>query len=166
MRNLIIAALATPFVLVTAASAQAETGLDLGFLEGEWTIHGADGEAVGSSDIVIQAPNAVLFEQRTVGDRPAQALWLVNSEDAGGWKQLFVGAAGLVREFLPQSPQGEWPLVASGDVTMRDGTQATFRLTMEQASDDESRRLLERSTDNGASWTTVLDYTYRRKAKH
>lgn len=153
-------------LLCVCGSAQAADGrTELDFLAGQWSIHDSKGEQVGHSRIVVQAPGAMLFEERKVGDGNAQPLWLENSESTQGWKQLFVGATGQIREFRQTSQPGAWPVVMGGDVVLRDGTPARFRLTLSRDSNDSSRRLLEMSRDSGANWQTVLDYRYTRIAQ-
>lgn len=144
------------------AVAPIATPVSLDFLAGQWSLHDASGAMVGSSTIVVQEPGAMLYERRTVGQTAAQPLWFENAERTGGWVQLFLNPAGRIREFSTLSEAGQWPLVLGGDVILRDGAQAQFRLTISRASDDESRRVLEMSRDSSQTWTTVLDYTYRR----
>lgn len=134
----------------------------LDFMVGEWTLHDASGAMIGHSTITGQEPGAILYERRAVGQTAAQPLWFENAERTGGWVQLFLNPSGQVREFATLSSAGEWPLVLGGDVTLRDGARAKFRLTVSRASNDEMRRLLEMSRDGGQSWASVLDYTYRR----
>lgn len=162
MANLLLRAFLLVALAGPAVGARADNAVDLGFLEGAWSLHSPDGKVVGTSVITAQWPGAVLFEQRSVGEDKPQPLWLVNME-ADGWRQLFVGVAGTVRQFKTTSPPGKWPLVLTSHVVLRDGTPAVFRLTLTRRSDNESRRLLERSLDDGATWTVVFDYTYRRK---
>ena len=154
------------FAAISLAAAQADPApqSQLDFLAGEWSIHDASGARVGRSHIVVQAPNAMLFEQRVVGDRAPQPLWFEHAEAGDRWSQLFVGALGLIRAFRAETPTGQWPIVMGADVTLRDGTPVRFRMTMSKASEDETRRLLEMSRDQGASWNTVFDYSYRRSA--
>ncbi|MGD9967471.1 MAG: hypothetical protein AB7Q23_10085 [Hyphomonadaceae bacterium] len=136
--------------------------VSLSFLAGDWVLHDASGVAVGVSHIEVSGSNAVLFEQRTIGTNPSQPLWLMNSERAGGWVQLFLNPSQQVREFTTQSDKGAWPLILGGEFELRNGTLARFRLTITQESEALSRRLLEMSRDGGATWAPVLDYTYRR----
>jgi hypothetical protein len=145
-----------------APAAQAQDGLQLDFLAGEWTLHDSGGTPVGRARITVQAPGAMIYEERTVGDQPMQPLWFENAERSGGWTQLFVGPRNQVREFTTLSEPGAWPLIFGGDVVRRDGTPARFRLTLTRQSDDESRRVLEISTDGGLSWQIVFDYRYVR----
>lgn len=141
---------------------QLASPVSLDFLAGDWTLHDPAGATVGHSSIEIQAASAMLFERRRISQAAEQPLWFENAERTEGWVQLFVNPAGQVREFSTQSPNGSWPLVLGGDVTLRDGATARFRLTIWRASDDESRRLLEVSRDGGGTWSAALDYTYRR----
>lgn len=149
-------------VWAAPAHAQQTAPQSLDFLAGNWTLHDASGAEIGRSRMEVQSPGAMLFEQRAVGEGAAQPIWFENSEKDSGWVQLFIGASGQVREFVTQSAPGAWPIVMGGDVTLRDGTPVKFRLTMARASDDETRRVLEMSRDQGATWTGVFDYTYRR----
>lgn len=153
-------ALQAPQAAQVVASVTAPVSLD--FLAGEWSLHDARGAMVGGSTIVIQESGAMLYERRTIGQTAAQPLWFENAERTGGWVQLFLNPTGQVREFSTLSEAGQWPLVLGGDVILRDGAQAKFRLTISRASDDESQRVLEMSRDAGRTWAVVLDYTYRR----
>lgn len=104
----------------------------------------------------------MIEERRVVGDYDPQLLWLARLEHQDGWTQLFLSPAGI-REFPRLSDKGQWPVVFGSGVTLANGTAALFRLTVDKQSDDEHHRLLEMSTNDGASWRTVLNYTYRRE---
>ena len=134
----------------------------LDFLAGDWIIQDADGEPIGTSRIVLQVPDTMLYEERVVDGKTPQPLWLENAERNNGWTQLFVGPAGQTREFPLRSEPGTWPIVMGADVVLRNGTPVTFRLTLSRQSDDESRRVLEMSADQGDTWKTILEYQYRR----
>lgn len=146
----------------TAPVEQPQDQLDLDFLVGSWEIEDANGQLIGTAEIVAQVPHTMLYEQRTIGDGPAQSLWLENAERNDGWTQLFVGPVGQTRQFVPWSLPGEWPLVLGADITLQDGTPVRFRMTLSHESNDASRRHLEISRDGGHSWETVFDYLYRR----
>jgi hypothetical protein len=162
MRGLVIALIAASGLWASAAVAADPVSLD--FLGGDWTLLDRSGKKAGTSHVEVQLPGAMIHERRTDagGELP---VWFFNSESDGGWVQLFPGPTGALREFAPQSKPGEWPLVLGSDVTLRDGRKAKFRLTMSHASDDESHRLLEMSTDAGKIWAPVFDYKYVRAAK-
>jgi hypothetical protein len=154
-----------PYCCAAGAFAQlAAPPPQLDFLAGSWALHDPSGTRVGSSRIVVQASNAMLFEERQVGNAAMQPLWFANVESSGRWTQYFVGALGLIRAFVAESGPGAWPIVMGADVTLRDGTPVRFRMTMSRASADETRRILEISRDGGAAWSTVFDYVYRREA--
>ena len=138
------------------------SAVDLGFLVGDWELFDAGGQRVGSSRVSVQAPGAMLFEERAVGDGAPQPLWFVNSERDGGWVQMFVGPKNQARVFTGPSPQS-WPLELGSDVTLVDGSAARFRLTMQRIGPEGSRRVLLMSRDKGASWKPIFDYEYRRK---
>ena len=146
-----------------AAPDAAASAIDLDILGGQWDLYDSSGKKVGASTITVQAPGAALFEQRTADGGEAQPLWFINSERDKGWIQLFLGPSNQARAFTLQSPANSWPLVLGSDVVLRDGTPARFRMTLTRASADLSRRKLEMSRDQGASWSTVFDYEYRRR---
>ena len=144
--------------------AHAGQAVSLDFLQGRWNILDASGNRLGTSEIAIQASEAMLFETRTITGRPPQPLWLANTESDGGWIQLFVAVNGRLREFRTRSPAGEWPLVLGAHVGTADGAEVDYRMTIAAPSRDRSHRLLEVSRDGGATWTDVLDYRYVRAA--
>lgn len=160
MRVQIIAA---AVALSSPAFAQDTPRAQLDALAGEWIVFDEAGRQVGHSQVVAQVPGTMLFEQRVIGDKPPQPLWFENAERNNGWTQLFVGPAGMTREFKPMSPPGQWPIVMGSDVVLQDGTPVKFRMTVSPISDDAFRRLLEISRDSGANWKSVFDYRYRRK---
>ncbi len=146
-----------------ALPALASDPVDLSFLAGDFAIHDPAGAEIGEAAAIEEAADAVIRETRKVGDGAPQILWFVNDEEKGGWRQLFVAATGRVRAFDPVSAAGEWPLVLGSETTLKDGTTARFRMTLSKTGDDRARRLLEMSKDDGATWTTVFDYDYRRR---
>ncbi|MBB3764741.1 hypothetical protein [Sphingomicrobium lutaoense] len=145
------------------SDAPAAEPADLSFLEGNWTIHSAGGDGLGHARIAIPLDGAMIEERRVIADRDPQLLWMARLEHQDGWTQLFLSPGGN-REFPRLSPQGQWPMVFGGDVTLANGNEARFRLTVDRKSDDEHHRLLEMSSDEGSSWRPVLDYHYRRAA--
>lgn len=148
-----------------AATAQTSAAADpvhnqLDVLLGDWSLTDASG-ATGRSRIVAEVPGAMLYELREIGPDGPLPLWFAFSERSHGWVQLFPGPAGI-REFALLSEPGRWPLVFGGDVTLRDGSPARFRLTMVQPDPDHGERRLEVSRDGGGSWQPVFVYHYRR----
>ena len=154
------------FVSVFPAGPLFAQNASLDFLVGDWQILDAAGRPAGASVITtLPAKGSMLSEVRTDLKGEETAMWWVNSEAAGNWKQLIVGANGLMRETLPVSKRGEWPLVLAGKYTNPDGAAASFRLSIFFVSTDESRRKLETSKDDGATWSVIFEQTYRRKPK-
>jgi hypothetical protein len=135
----------------------------LDFLAGDWEILDSAAQVTGSSAITVTSKGALLAEVRTNVKGEATAMWWVNSEAAGNWKQLIVGANGLMRETLPVSKRGEWPLVLVGKFVNPAGATASFRLSLFYVSADESKRKLETSKDDGATWSVIFEQTYRRR---
>lgn len=162
MKQVAVAAIFAGWSFAQAVSA-APRDAQLDFLAGEWEIRSASGAVIGSARIELEAPCAMLHEIRRVGDEPDQPLWFSKLERNGHWSQLFVGARGSLREFTARSAPGAWPMILGGDVILKDGSPARFRLTLWRLSDDRTRRLLERSLDGGKSWVRLFDYTYVRR---
>lgn len=148
-------------VVLAALHAAPACAQSMDEIAGSWAILDPAGARIGESTIVVQAPNAMIFEERRVGADPVQQLWFENSEAAGGWVQLFVSPRGI-RAFAPVSAPGEWPIVLGARVTLQSGAEADFRMTMSRESADRHRRLLEISTDGSLTWSTVFDFRYRR----
>jgi len=142
------------------ASASVDTGrpASLDFLKGAWQLFDATGQPVGTSCVWIE--NGFVSEVRRDrdGDLP---VWFYQSESNSGWTQLFPGPSGALREFLPLSKPGVWPMVLGNQFTLKDGRKADFRLTLKTLAGRNSRRTLEMSTDGKASWSTVFDFEYR-----
>ncbi|BDI60710.1 hypothetical protein MACH05_12700 [Qipengyuania nanhaisediminis] len=90
-------------------------------------------------------------------------MWLARLEHVEGWVQLFESPAGI-REFAQISPADEFPVVFGGDVILRSGDPARFRLIVTPVDSASHTRRLEMSRDGGANWSVILDYTYRRVA--
>lgn len=156
--------LAAAFASMSAA-AQTPVAADpvrrqLDVLVGDWTLTD-DAGATGHSQVVAEAPGAMLFERREIGQDGALPLWFAFSERSHGWVQLFPGPNGI-REFALLSEPGRWPLLFGGEVILQDGSAARFRLTMAQPDADHGERRLEISRDAGTSWQPVFTYSYRR----
>lgn len=147
--------------MLASAPAQAEDDLELDFLAGQYDVLDADGTVLGQASVHVRIPGAVIEEDRRIGERAPQLMWLARLEHADGWTQIFQSPAGM-REFPRLSPKGAWPIVFGGDVTLASGAPASFRLTISGSEPAKHRRLLEISRDGGESWATVFDYTYRR----
>jgi hypothetical protein len=148
----------SPSIATPAAPAVA-----LDTMAGHWTIFDTSGAAIGSSTITVQMPDAMILEERRIDKEDGQLLWFERSERSGGWVQLFLGPDGI-REFLPLSLPGAWPLVLGSHVRLGDGAEVDFRMTLTRSTADSSRRILEISRDGGTTWSRVFDYSYRRAA--
>jgi hypothetical protein len=138
---------------------------DLSHLAGSFEILDASGEHVGASTGEIVHPGAAIFESRRFDSRAnEQKLWFFNSEFQNGWKQLFVGRNGTVREFLTEEVLPDGGLILGGRFSTADGLSTRFRMLI-TAPDAEGghRRHLESTTDDGAGWSTVFDLMYRRQ---
>ena len=144
--------------LASSSGTALTQSVPLDFLAGKWALLNADGSDAGTS--CVRLDNGMISEVRrdNEGDVP---LWFFQSERNGGWTQLFPAPSGELREFTPQSKPGDWPLILGSKVTLKDGRRVTFRLTMKRLEERNSRRHLEMSADDGKTWNTVFDYTYR-----
>lgn len=111
-----------------------------------------------------QAGVAIAEDRRSVARADTQKLWFFYGDFGLGWKQLFVGRAGTVREFAQQKVLEDGGVELGARFDNGDGTFTLFRILVSGPDGSGGhRRHLESSRDEGKTWTTVFDYTYRRK---
>jgi len=135
----------------------------LDFWVGEWTVW-ADGEQVGVNRIDrILKGCAVTEHWRSAAGREGRSLFYV--DDGGAWKQVWVTErateTGGVKEktAVPGAPSGS--VRFRGRIETEAGSYLD-RTTLTPRDDGSVRQHIEVSTDDGATWRTTFDATYRR----
>lgn len=133
------------------------------FWIGEWEVTQPDGVVAGYNSIVsINEGRALLENWKSVsGEFAGKSL---NSYDAieKKWKQFWVDTSGLVLELSGGLVDGK--MVLTGTRTTRTGAVVQERITWTPNEDGSVRQLWEQSNDEGATWQTVFDGHYAKKA--
>ena len=132
---------------------------DFDFWLGEWAVHLRDTEElVGHSHIARGQLGHVLIENYTTANGKFSGMSL-NGYDhvAGQWHQCWMDMTGLVLDLYGNVVDGA--MVMSGVV--QPGKQE--RITWTPDPDGSVRQHWQQSTNDGVTWATVFDGTYRRQ---
>jgi hypothetical protein len=148
-------------LLLCSLRAIADDSLD--FLIGEWDIVNAAGKPTGTTKVEAALPGAALSEVRRGLDGKELKLWYFYSETDRAWKSLFAGPNGAMRELLTTEKMPDGSIRMLGRFPAAKGPAAQSRFTYYKLTDGSVRRHLETSADDGATWKTIVDATYRRK---
>jgi len=137
--------------------------LQFEFWVGQWDVKqtGAEsGASVGASKIESHADNCIILEN---WESPGFNGKSWNFYDLGThkWRQIWLDVTGRRAEF-----SGEYKDSAmrfEGEAITGKGIKVKSRMTFFNLGPDKVRQFAERSTDDGKTWTTSVDYTYFRK---
>ncbi|MEO8267163.1 MAG: hypothetical protein ABI706_16785 [Ilumatobacteraceae bacterium] len=135
-----------------------ERGFD--FWVGEWDVHRSDtDELVGRNSIIQLHGGRVLAESYTTssGGFSGSSLNGFDSE-RGRWHQCWMDSSGLVLDLYGGSVDGE--MVMSGE--SENGRSERISWTL--LADGSVRHHWQQSDDQGVTWLTVFDGTYRRRS--
>ncbi len=141
--------------------ATADDSLD--FLIGEWNIFNAAGKPSGTTKVEAALPGAALTEVRRGLDGKELKLWYFYSEPDKAWKSVFAGPNGAMRELLATEKMPDGSVRMLGRFPNATGPASQSRFTYYKQADGSVRRHLEISADDGATWKTIVDATYRKK---
>ncbi len=131
---------------------------DFDFWLGEWAVHLRDtGELIGHNVIERTQGGHVLAEHYTTVSQKFSGTSL-NGYDhvAGRWHQCWMDVTGLVLDLYGNLVDGA--MVMSGVVE----PGKLERITWTPDPDGSVRQHWQQSTDDGGTWATVFDGTYRR----
>ena len=148
--------------LGSGLSAASDQSLD--FIVGNFTVHDAAGKEVGVSTAQVAEAGAAIHERRKIGAGREQQLWFYCYTKDKTWRQFFLDRSGGINEFTAREKLPDGTLKLEGSFAPAEGPAVLFRMAITPLADHAHRRHLESSRDNGASWTTVFDYTYRPTA--
>lgn len=132
------------------------------FWVGEWNVY-QNGKKIAESSITPTQGNCgILEDYRPLNYAGGNSISYYDSAD-GSWKQNWV-ANGRVSHYVePENySEGEMQLIAKH--TDKEGRP--FQLRMIYYYDENAdtvRQVMDRSTDEGETWTTVFDGLYQRK---
>ena len=135
----------------------------LDFWVGEWDVYMGD-ELVGRNRIEkILSGCAVLEHWSGAGGGEGKSLFFVSGD--GTWKQVWVTGwatrPGGVKEKTLQATESTDEVRFQGRIFVPDGSSYLDRTTLTRLPSGDVRQVIETSTDDGHSWTTGFDATYR-----
>lgn len=133
------------------------------FWLGEWEVFSPDGKKQGENRIEPVAGGWGLLEDWTgAGGYTGKSLntWFPAKKR---WQQFWVGQGGALELAGGLNERGE--MVLTGRSAGADGKEILERITWTPNPDGTVRQHWQQSADGGATWTTVFDGRYRKKAK-
>lgn len=134
----------------------------LAFWVGVWEVQVPAGTPVATSRITSILSGCAIHEDFTQNDGAyaGQSLsaW---SAAARQWTQRYVDSKGEVQEWTGRAEGTSVQFLREGQGP--DGKPARFRMTYTPESPDRVRQLIERSADQGKTWTSEFDGVYVRQ---
>ena len=129
------------------------------FWIGEWEVRAADGTLLGHNSITSIHGGCALAERwRGASGGTGSSL---NAYDASAdrWRQMWIGSDGTLLELEGRlEPDG---IVLTGSTRRADGRAVLHRITWTPVAGRAVRQLWEVSLDEGRSWRSSFDGTYR-----
>ena len=167
---ILFAALAACFcVTVPRASAADEPGpcsadsatRQFDYWLGDWTISTNENPGTAASKVTLSLGNCVITENWRDGKGHSGENFFAYSFDDHSWRGMFVDNRGHSHVFVDGKVAGG---TAEFDGPSRgpNGEAVLNRIRVVRISPNEVKQTWEKSTDNGASWTTVFAGTYSR----
>lgn len=130
------------------------------FWIGRWDVTGPGGQNAGSSVVEpISAGCGLLESWTSAAGNTGKSLSTYNPH-LRRWQQYWVGGGGDVTEFR----ESEWRDGSLSFIARGRNPAERRRMTFTRLPEGRVRQHGERSTDEGGTWTTEYDLTYRRRA--
>jgi Protein of unknown function (DUF1579) len=144
----------------SACASDAHRALD--FWVGEWDVVTRDGKPSGASRVERILDGCVIMENWSTVGRPymGKSFNTYNPSDQT-WTQHWVDTTGA-SIVMTGAFEGK-NLVYRRDLVSKDGKAARARMTFFNLGADQVRQLVEQSSDEGQTWSTQIDLTYKRK---
>lgn len=135
---------------------------ELDFWVGEWNVLDPAGRQMGTNRIEKQENGYVIFERWTSAAGGSGRSMSFYDPAAGKWRQVWVAGSGgsslMVGEFRDGAMHFE------GEPVARDGTKELSRMTLTPNADGTVRQYIDRSVDDGKTWSVYFDGKYVRTA--
>ena len=134
------------------------------FWVGEWEV-----TPTGKSNVVASSLIEKLYRGCAIREN-----WIPLKGTAGGslnnyfdgrWRQTWVDSANSRVDFVGGLIDGKMVLTGNWRGMLGPGKDAMIRMTYSRNADGSVRQHGEQSTDEGRTWSTNFDFTYRPKAK-
>lgn len=172
MRRSLITALAACALLQPAGAARAQQASApapcatvehraFDFWIGTWDVYNAAGVLAGRNVIRTVHGGCALAEEWSGASGVTGGSLNAWDAGAGVWRQSWVDSSGLVLE-LEGGLEGV-AMVMTGHVANGDGSRSLHRITWTPREAGTLRQHWEASADDGQTWSTLFDGTYRRR---
>jgi len=133
------------------------------FWVGQWNVYqtGTDYQ-VGKSKIENVSGGCLILENWMAVGNPdeGKSMNFVNPK-TGKWEQHYMGIAGVSQNYY-NGEYMEGAMRYQGDGVNKAGDKLLFHLTYFNESPNQVRQLLEQSVNDGKTWITLYDFTYKR----
>ncbi|MCA9244438.1 MAG: hypothetical protein KDA32_10815 [Phycisphaerales bacterium] len=133
------------------------------FWIGDWDVFNPQGVKVGTNQITAIEKGAIILEKWDNGrGGTGTSINFVDPED-GKWKQIWVDPSGAVVRYSGEFKDGAMRF--EGTSVTRSGVKEVTRATFTPLADGKVRQFIDRSQDDGKTWTVYFDGTYVPKAE-
>ena len=137
----------------------------LRFWLGHWEVLEA-GKPAGSNTITAVLGGCAIVENWTEPDGSEGKSWFFYEPVSARWKQVWITdqawQLGGTKEKTEIDPPSAGALRLQGLLVAPDGRRILDRTTLTQNADATVRQVIETSSDDGATWVSRWDATYRR----
>lgn len=159
----LLALLAHPAPAQTAPPCSLPEHRQFDFWIGDWEVYDSSGTRLGENLVTSELGGCALMEhwQASRGASRGNS-YNIYDRRTGRWHQTWVDNGGLLL-LLDGGLQGA-AMVLQGQIRDPTGAIVEQRISWSPAPDGVVRQHWEQSKDGGASWTTVFDGYYRRRA--
>ena len=132
------------------------------FWIGDWQLTGTNGgQPAGENLITRQDEGCVIHERYTTSYGYSGQSLNFYDPVVDKWRQVWVDTSGNVIDYVGDLVDGEMRM--EGTAHQRDGSTQLSRVTFTPNPDGTVRQFMERSTDDGETWTVAFDAVYSKK---
>jgi hypothetical protein len=136
----------------------------LDFWVGDWEVFVATGPKDGDNRIEKMLGGFALQENWSGVEGHAGKSWFYFYRPEKRWKQVWVTDTGGVKEKVQVADGPAGSVRFRGEIPLKDGGKLLDQTTLTPLPDGRVRQVIEQSRDQGATWQTVYDAYYARKA--
>jgi hypothetical protein len=136
---------------------------EFNFWVGEWDVKptsAGNGPSVGTSKIESLADNCIILENWESTGFSGKS-WNFYDLGTHKWRQIWLDVSGRKAEFSGEYKDGAMKF--EGETITGKGQRVKSHMTFFNLGPNKVRQFAERSTDDGKTWTTVVDFIYLRK---
>ena len=159
---LLLALMAQPTQPTRAPACQAAEFRQFDFWLGDWEVFTPGGSRAGTNSISRAYDDCVVLERWSGTGGLEGSSFNIYTPASRKWHQVWVDSSGTLLQLEGEFANGAMRLQGTG-LTAK-GPMLN-RITWTPRSDGSVRQLWEISTDNGKTWQTSFDGSYRRTAK-